>query len=91
MERRPLTRGRAADTADGEPTTMRSDKARVFDPYATAEAIRILDQKRVEAAPLPAAMWRFLYDASRHLDDELTSYFRDPSQEKDSNRRIVAA
>jgi hypothetical protein len=59
----------------------------VFDPHATAEAIRILELKRVEAAPLPTSLWRFLHNASRRLDNELRNYFR----EDEENRRSKAA
>jgi hypothetical protein len=52
----------------------------MFDPHATAEAIRILEMKRVEAAPLPASLWRFLHHASRHLDNQLKEYFREPQE-----------
>jgi hypothetical protein len=49
----------------------------VFDPYATAEAIRIIELKRVEAAPLPTSIWRILHHAARHLDAQLVEYFRE--------------
>jgi hypothetical protein len=50
----------------------------VFDASATAEAIRILNRKRIEAAPpLPSSIWRLLHNASCHLDNELKDYFRE--------------
>ena len=59
----------------------------MFDPLATAEAIRILELKRIEAAPLPLSVWRLLHNASRHLDHELCDYFREslpsPGEERD--------
>ena len=48
----------------------------MFDPYATADAIKLLDLKRAEAAPLPNTVWQLLHNASRHLDNQLRDYFR---------------
>jgi len=59
------------------------------DPHATAEAIQILELKRIEAAPLPDSIWRFLHHASRHLDNELKNYFR--QVEKQQGIRAVVA
>lgn len=54
----------------------------MFDPHATTEAIQILERKRIEAAPLPDSVWRLLYHASRHLDNELRNYFRQAEKQQ---------
>jgi hypothetical protein len=48
----------------------------MFDAHATADAIAILNRKRIESAPLPYSVWRFLRNASERLDADLHRYFR---------------
>jgi hypothetical protein len=54
----------------------------MIDPIATADAIRLLEEKRIEAAPLPESVWRIMLGAKRHLDDQLREYFALPTIER---------
>jgi hypothetical protein len=59
----------------------------MIDPVATADAIRILEQKRIEAAPLPPSIWDFLNNAGKRLDEELNDYFRHQSEAPEQRER----
>jgi len=54
----------------------------MFDPIATTDAIRILEDKRIEASPLPRSVWDLLHNAGKRLDRELKEYFRDTAADE---------
>jgi hypothetical protein len=58
----------------------------MIDPIATTEAIRILEEKRIEAAPLPVSVWDILHNAGKRLDRELRDYFRDETATQRDNK-----